>query len=38
MARGDSVGRVVGDFLAGMTDRYAIRLAEALFIPRSWAP
>src|SRR5713101_4577078 len=38
MARGDPVGRVVGDFLAGMTDRYAIRLAEALFIPRSWAP
>ncbi len=38
IARGDPVGRVVGDFLAGMTDRYAIRLAEALFIPRSWAP
>ncbi len=38
MAGGDAVGRVVGDFLAGMTDRYAIRLAESLFIPRSWAP
>ena len=24
------------DFLAGMTDRYAIRLFEALFIPRPW--
>ncbi len=38
IARGDPVGRAVGDFLAGMTDRYAIRLADALFIPRSWAP
>lgn len=38
IARADPIGRVVGDFLAGMTDRYAIRLAEALFIPRSWAP
>jgi dGTPase len=38
IAQGDPVGRVVGDFLAGMTDRYAIRLAESLFIPRSWAP
>jgi len=25
------------DFLAGMTDRYAIRLFEQLFIPRPWA-
>ena len=32
--RGEPVGRVVGDFLAGMTDRYAIRLAERLFGPR----
>jgi dGTPase len=24
------------DFLAGMTDRYAIRLYEDLFIPRPW--
>lgn len=29
--RGEPIGRVVGDFLAGMTDRYAIRLAERLF-------
>lgn len=34
---GEPVPRVVGDFLAGMTDRYAIRLAESLFIPRTWA-
>ncbi len=36
MARGESAVRVVGDFLAGMTDRYAIRLAESLFVPRTW--
>jgi len=38
IARGDPAGRVVGDFLAGMTDRYAIRLAESLFIPHAWSP
>ena len=26
------------DFLAGMTDRYAVRLFEGLFVPRPWAP
>jgi dGTPase len=36
--QGESVGRVVGDFLAGMSDPYAIRLGEALFMPRRWAP
>jgi dGTPase len=25
------------DFLAGMTDRYAVRLFEQLFIPKPWA-
>ena len=25
------------DFLAGMTDRYAIRLFERLFVPKPWA-
>jgi len=38
ITQGDPVGRVVGDFLAGMTDRYAIRLAESLFIPRAGMP
>jgi dGTPase len=28
---GEPPGRVVGDFIAGMTDRYALRLAERLF-------
>ncbi len=36
MVHGESTVRVVGDFLAGMTDRYAIRLAESLFMPRTW--
>jgi dGTPase len=25
------------DFLAGMTDRYAVRLFEELYIPKPWA-
>jgi dGTPase len=25
------------DFLAGMTDRYAVRLFEQLFIPKPWS-
>jgi dGTPase len=28
--------RVVCDYIAGMTDRYAIRAFEALFLPESW--
>ena len=28
--------RGVADFLAGMTDRYAVRLYEDLFVPRPW--
>jgi dGTPase len=28
---------VVADFVAGMTDRYAVRLFEQLFIPKPWA-
>jgi dGTPase len=38
ISAGQPPGRVVGDFLAGMTDRYAIRLTETLFVPRGWAP
>lgn len=29
--------RGVADFVTGMTDRYAIRLFEELFMPRSWS-
>jgi dGTP triphosphohydrolase len=28
----------VTDYIAGMTDRYAIRTFETLFIPRIWRP
>ena len=37
-ANGDKAarGRAVCDFLAGMTDRYAIRLYEELFVPQPW--
>ena len=31
-----SVQRAVCDFLAGMTDRFAIRTHERLFVPRAW--
>jgi dGTPase len=34
--RGEEPHRVVCDFLAGMTDRYAVRKAEQLFLPKSW--
>ena len=26
----------ITDFLAGMTDRYAVALFEEFFVPRSW--
>jgi dGTPase len=32
----DGLPRLVGDFLAGMTDRYALRLYEDLYMPRRW--
>ncbi len=32
----DTIDRVVCDYIAGMTDNYAIKLFEKLFIPRSW--
>ncbi len=32
-----TVPRAVCDFLAGMTDRFAIRMGEQLFLPRTWA-
>lgn len=33
----DPVERRVGDFIAGMTDRYALDLYERVFFPRSWS-
>ena len=32
----DGLDAAARDFLAGMTDRYAIRLFEQLFIPKPW--
>ncbi len=32
----DPLKKRVGDFVAGMTDRYAMALYEKLFFPRSW--
>ena len=34
--RGDSEERVVCDYIAGMSDGYAISLFEELYVPRSW--
>ena len=33
----DGLDVAVCDFVAGMTDRYAVRLYETLFIPKPWA-
>jgi|DewCreStandDraft_2_1066082.scaffolds.fasta_scaffold00216_29 dGTPase len=33
----DPIERVVVDYIAGMTDRYALHLYEELFIPKLWA-
>lgn len=34
---GDTVERAVCDFIAGMTDRYAVMKYESLTIPRTWS-
>jgi dGTPase len=34
---GETHERAVTDFLSGMTDRFALRTWEALFVPRPWA-
>ncbi len=33
----EGVDAATRDFVAGMTDRYAVRLFEQLFIPKPWA-
>jgi dGTPase len=35
--RGDSLERRAADFIAGMTDLYALALFQKLFFPRSWS-
>jgi dGTPase len=32
----ESVSRAIGDFITGMTDRYAMRIYEEYFLPRPW--
>jgi dGTPase len=32
----DGLSRAIGDFITGMTDRYAIRIYEEYFLPRRW--
>ena len=33
----DGLDAATRDFIAGMTDRYAVRLFEQLYIPKPWA-
>ena len=33
---GDTLERNIVDFIAGMTDQYALQLYQELFFPRSW--
>jgi dGTPase len=35
-AERDGVGIVVADFIAGMTDRYALGCFNELFVPKVW--
>ena len=35
-ASGDDPATQVADYIAGMTDRYALRAYERLFLPQSW--
>jgi dGTPase len=32
----DGLSRAIGDFITGMTDRYALRIYEEYFLPRRW--
>lgn len=34
--RGEPIERAVVDFVAGMTDRYAIKIFNDLYVPRTW--
>ncbi|MEG2173955.1 MAG: deoxyguanosinetriphosphate triphosphohydrolase [Oscillospiraceae bacterium] len=36
IARDEDIDRAVCDYISGMTDRYAVRAYDNLFIPRSW--
>jgi len=32
----EPLARAVGDFISGMTDRYAVRIYEEIYMPRPW--
>ena len=34
--RNEPIERAVVDFVAGMTDRYAIKVFNELYVPRTW--
>jgi dGTPase len=36
-ARGDEPVRAVVDYIAGMTDRYALKVFNAIYVPRIWS-
>ena len=35
--RGESIERRVADYVAGMTDRYALKAFQSIYLPREWA-
>jgi len=35
--RGEPTERAVVDYIAGMTDRYAIKVFNDLYVPRTWS-
>lgn len=37
IAERDGIGTAACDFIAGMTDRYAVRLFEEMYIPKAWS-
>ena len=37
IAERDGIGTAACDFIAGMTDRYAVRVFESLYIPQAWS-
>ena len=37
IAAAEGVNRAVADYIAGMTDHYAIDVYSRLFIPKAWA-
>ena len=37
IAEKDGIGTAACDFIAGMTDRYAVRVFEGLYIPQAWS-